>query len=172
MIGDKSVGPFAVNKGVKARLEEILSKNPNHLSAKMILLRGNALRPRKLDSYFVADELSVLLRQTSYLNKRDEDSISSGHLEKMAEEIKTMVKELTPLLDNKDRELPTKILDIKELLESIARARNKQRQDEREEKRPSKALHQSIIDDLAKFKLKYAEAKDQLDQIMSELPKT
>lgn len=170
MIGDKSVGPFAVNSGVKSKLEEIVAKNPNHLSAKMILLRGNPSRGRKLDSFFVADELSVVLGRTSYLNKRTADRLSAGHLYEMAQAIEEKIEELSPLLDNKDRELPVHLVEIKDYLETLARAAARRHKDEREEKRVSKILIRTLEDNLAGFKLKYKEARTQLDSILKHHP--
>ncbi len=172
MIGVKSVGPFAANKNIRAKLEEIIAKNPNHLSAKMILLRGNVSRSKKLDTYFIADELSVLLNNTSYLNKRAEEDISGRHLEKMAKEIEAKLEELEPFLDANDRKLPGHLIEIQDYLETIAKAKAKQLQDMRQEKRASKAAKKTITEALGSFKTKYIEAKTHLDQIMSQPPKT
>jgi chorismate mutase len=171
MIGEKSIGPFAVNSKIRAQLEGILAKNPNHFSAKMILLRGNVSRAKKIDSYFVADELSVLLNNVSYLNEREENDLSEHHMDEMAKEINKVVKELDPLIDSKDRKLPTYLTEVATSLETIARAKFKQRQDENDGKRESKALKKTISDNFADFKVKYKEAKTQLDAVLSVLPK-
>lgn len=172
MIGVKSVGPFAANKNIRAKLEKIIAKNPNHLSAKMILLRGNVSRSKKLDTYFIADELSVLLGRTSYMNKRAEEDISGRHSGKLAKEIEAKLEELEPFLNANDRKVLTHIIEIKDCLETIERAKAKQHEDMIEEKRESKAAKRTITEALASFKIKYLEAKTQLDQIMSQPPKT
>jgi hypothetical protein len=168
MIGDKSVGPFAVNKEIRMRLEGILAKNPNHLSAKMILLRGNVSRPRKLDSYFIADELSVLLKKTSFMNKRAVEDIGGGHLGRLAEEIGKAVKELDPFLDSDDREMTSQLIEITGYLETLARAKAKQQEDFYQEKRESSAVKRTITQALDDFKVKYLEVKTHLDKVMSE----
>ena len=171
MIGVKSVGPFAVNKDVRAKLEEILTKNPSHLSAKMILLRGNVSRSKRLDRYFIADELSTLLKKTSFLNERPEDEIYGRQIERLAKEIETMVKELEPVLDTDDRELTAYLTDIRDYLETIARAKFKQREDFQQDKRESSSLKRTITESLGSFRAKYLEAKTHLDKIMSQPPK-
>lgn len=163
MIGMKSVGPFAVNKKVRARLEGILAKNPNHLSAKMILLRGGVSRSRKLDSYFIADELSVLLKETSYLNDKDKENLNAESLVKLAKKIEETVEELYPFVDSEDRELVTYLTDIADFLETISRAKGK---------RESIAIDRTITNALNNFKIKYLEAKTHFDSIMSSPPTT
>ena len=162
------MGPFAANKIVRAKLEEILAKNPNHLSAKMILLRGNVSRSKKLDSYFIADELSVLLNKTSYLNERPTDEIYGRSVGRLAKTIETTVEELEPFLDANDRELTAYLTDIIDDLETIARAKAKQREQQYEERRESKALKKTVTQALDRFKIKYLAAKTHLDKIMSQ----
>lgn len=165
MIGIKSVGPFAVNKKVRTKLEGILAKNPNHLSAKMILLRGNVSRSRKLDRYFIADELSVLLKKTAFLNEKPEDEINGRYLGKLAKQIKMMVEKLEPFLDSDDRELTAYLTDIKNYMETISLAK------QRLGKRESIAAKRTITQALDSFKIKYLETKTHLDKIMSQPPK-
>lgn len=170
MIGEKSVGPFAVNPKIRADLEGILAKNPNHFSAKMILLRGNVSRPKKLNVYFIADELAIQLNHTSYLNERDENDISGDHANTLAKEIQEAIRNLEPLIDGKDRKITRNLTDLSVILETIARAREKQQQDENNGKRPSKALMKTVTENLAAFKLKYAAAKTEFDTVMEKLP--
>ena len=164
MIGSKSVGPFAVNKKIRAKLESILIKNPNHLSAKMILLRGDVGRSKNLDSYFVADELSRLLEKTSSLNEKQEDGINGGSLVKIAKEIEEVIEELEPFISAEDRKLTAHLTEIAGYLEDISRAKEKQ------SKRESIAVSRTITAALNNFKIKYLEAKAQLDEIMSKPP--
>jgi len=164
MIGIKSVGPFAVNKKVRTKLEEILAKNPSHLSAKMILLRGEVSRPKKLDTYFVADELSTLLGQLSYLNNKNEDSIYSGSLVSLAKNVESTLEELEPFVAADDRDLVSDLNEIADDLGAIARAKDKQGQ------RESIALDRTITNTFNQFKIKYLEVKTRLDEIMSKSP--
>lgn len=161
MIGSKSVGPFAVNKKVRAVLESILIKNPNHLSAKLILLRGDVSRSRKLDTYFVADELSTLLEQTAYLTDKKAFEINGHSLNEVVNKIDAVIEELEPFIAANDRSLVTYITDIAGYLEEFSRAK---------EKRDSIAIQRTMTNALNNFKLKYQQAKTHLDEIMSKPP--
>lgn len=161
MIGDSSVAPFAVISKVKARLESVLAKNPNHLSAKMILLRGEASRSRKLDSYFVADEFAPLLRKTAYLNEINRDEINGQREEKLASEISSVVEEIYPFVDSEDRELIEYFTEIADLLEQMSRIKNK---------RASTAVERTMSNALNEFKIKYLKATASIDSAMSSPP--
>ncbi|MGJ8655420.1 MAG: hypothetical protein ACSHX6_03135 [Akkermansiaceae bacterium] len=161
MIGSKSVGPFAVNKKVRAKLESILSKNPNHLSAKMILLRGDVGRSKKLDTYFVAVEFSKIMTEISYLFDNKEPHIDSNSIMAKAKKMNTLVEELEQFIDADDRELAGYLTDMVDYLETISRTK---------EKRESIAVQRTLAAALNDFKLKYKEAKARFDEILSKPP--
>ncbi len=161
LIGGKSVGPFAVNKQVREKLAWIIDKNPKHISAKMILLRGNASRSRTLETYFIATELAHLLEKTSHLNDQPRASMSAENLSGIADEIEKVIEELDLFIDSDDRELVTYLSDIADYLATISR--NK-------EKRDSIAVERMIENALNHFKITYLKARTHLDEELGKSP--
>jgi hypothetical protein len=62
-----SIGPLAVNGQVRERLTKILTANPNHWSAKMILLQGSSWRPTRLDRVTLTMELRRCLEPIDWM---------------------------------------------------------------------------------------------------------
>ena len=161
LIGTKSVGPFAVNKVLRGRLESILSKNPNHISARMILLRGEVSRSKTLDLYFVADELRPLLEQIAYINTKHVIDLSGQKLSSLAELIEVELEKLEPFLDSDGRELVGNIDEIAQIIAKMGRTKNK---------RASIAIERALAALHADFKRIYTKTKVSIDTTLRDFP--
>lgn len=165
MIGGRSLGPFTVMKKVRVRLKNILAKNPNHFSAKMLLLRGELSRPGKIDTYFVADEVLAIIKKVAFLNTIDSDDISYHYVSKLKEELQLKVKELDPIIKSTDRKITKSLTEISSLLDTISRSSQKLR------KRESHGARKMLNQSLDAFKKKYTEVRRSSLEIMKKPPK-
>ena len=161
LIGTKSVGPYSVDKQMRKRLEDILSKNPNHLSAKMILLRGDNTRNKRLERFYLAKEISYILNSIGWLVNQKIEHISPSFLEESVKEIEEFQKEYADLTDTKDRDLMTYLSNITETFEVVIRNKKK---------RDSKATNNAIKEAMEQFAKQYKDAKTVVDEILKTLP--
>ena len=161
LIGTKSVGPYSVDKQMRKRLEDILSKNPNHLSAKMILLRGDNTRNKRLERFYLAKEISYILNRIGWLVNQKIEHISPSFLEESVKEIEEFQKEYADLTDTKDRDLMAYLSNITETFEVVIRNKKK---------RDSKATNNAIKEAMEQFAKQYKDAKTVVDEILKTLP--
>ncbi len=127
MIGSRSVGAFSVNKELRAVLEEIVTLNPNHISAKMILLRGDPKRSLTLDSYFVAEEFKSLMNSLKWINERQYEMFGSSDLSKRADEIDEQLKSVARYIDSDDIVIATALEDMADELNILTKSLKKSR---------------------------------------------
>ncbi len=159
MIGSRSLGPFTVKKKLRTRLKSILVKNPNHFSAKMLLLRGELSRPSKLDTYFVADEVSNIIKKVAFLKTADSENISYHYVGQLKKQLQLKVSELDPLIKSDDRKLTKSLTEISSFLDTIARSCQKLR------KRESHGARKMLNQSLDKFKKKFKEVQNITSEI-------
>jgi len=161
IIGTRSVGPYAADKQMRNRLKAVLSKNPNHLSAKMILLRGDAARNKRLDRYYIAKKVSLILNGIGWLGAEQVERISSAFLEGKVKQIENFQKEYSNLVGSKDRDLTTYLSNIASTLEVVIRSKKK---------RKSKTNTKTIKEAMVQFSKQHKDAKKVVDEILRELP--
>lgn len=147
LIGTKSIGPFSVDKKMRQRLEAILVKNPNHLSAKMILLRGDPARNKRLERFFIAREASASLSRVSWMSGKDSLGANVDSMEAGMEAIDEFNKKYRRLIDTEDRDLGRYLSEIYETLEDLVRMKKKN-----ESKTNTKAINGEMIEFTSKFK--------------------
>ena len=123
LVGTKSVGSYSVNKKIRSMLEGILELNPNHLSAKMILLRGDTKRSSKLESYYLAEEFKPLLKSLLEIkeNRPDYYDIVESLNEKSLA-IDEAIEPLKRYVDSDDEELIDALEKMSSELNNISRA--------------------------------------------------
>jgi len=161
IIGTRSVGPYAADKQMRKRLEAVLSKNPNHLSAKMILLRGDVARNKRLGRYYIAKEVSFILNGIGWLRAEQVERVSSSFLEDKVKQIENFQKEYSDLVASKDRDLTAYLSNIASTFEVVIRSKKK---------RNSKANTKIIKEAMVQFSKQYKDAKKVVDEILRELP--
>jgi len=162
LIGTKSVGPYAVDKLMRKRLDLILSKNPNHLSAKMILLRGDSSRNKRLERYYIATEAALIVNKLGWLSTQNSTNLpGSDYFESVIEEIDTFKKEYGDLTDSKDRDLFSYLTNIAETFEVIIRSKKKS---------VSKTNTKTINEAIKQFTKQYTDAKTGFSEATKTLP--
>jgi len=118
-----SIGPLAVNTHVRERLTRILTANPGHLSAKMILLQGSSWRPTRLDRDTLGMELGRCLDPMAWISgpRMEATALRVGDL---AVAYQACHRNLVPLENRvapSDRDLYAESLAVVEELGSLAR---------------------------------------------------
>ncbi|MGJ8678131.1 MAG: hypothetical protein ACSHX0_11485 [Akkermansiaceae bacterium] len=100
-----TVPQMAVNQAVKARLSEILTLAPYHLSAQMLLLQSSRQRPTKLSKKALSLEMLPVITDINDLLNEDNgyDYYNSGSLilkfDTMHEKSREALDELSPYVD-------------------------------------------------------------------------
>jgi len=162
LIGTKSVGPYSVDKLIRQRLEKILSKNPNHLSAKMILLRGNSERNKRLERYYIAKEASSILNRYNWLvGVNNVQVYSNDYFENSIKEIEAFKKQYADLTDTEDRDLVQYLINIADTFEIIIRSKKK---------RESKSNTKTIQEALSQFSKQFKDARKGIADATKTLP--
>ena len=161
-IGTKSVGPYAVNKQIRKRLELILRKKPNHLSAKMILLRGDPSRNRRLERYYIATEALMILNKLSWLSSQTGKNLPApNYFEGIIKEIDTFKEEYKDLVSSRDRDLISYLTNISKTFEVIIRNKKKN---------VSKTNTKNINEAIKQFVKQYTDAKTSFSEATKTLP--
>ncbi len=140
-IGTKSIGPYAVDKKMRQRLQNIVDKNPNHLSAKMILLRGDATRNKRLERFFIAREANTILNSISWMCGKESYEVGSGYLMKGMKAIDDFDAAYRRLIDTEDRDIGRSLSDVYETLEDLVRMKKKN-----ESKTNNKAMSEAMLE--------------------------
>lgn len=140
MIGSRSVGSFSVDKAVRSSLEEIIELNPKHVSAKMILLRGDTKRSSKLDSYFVAEEFKPLIRSMKWIQEGDIVNFKADYMSDKAEIIREHIESVSRYIDSDDAEITRALDEMSDELKTLSKAMTKKNDGDFNE-RSARATH-------------------------------
>ncbi len=155
-IGTRSVGQFATNSKVKKILAEVLELNPNHVSAEMILLRGDIKRAKHIEDKYVAIEIGEMINEAKKTYESNADSLDSNYLSAKSALIKEKLTLIEDYIDSEHDELITELEIVIAELYNMSRARRKHDSDfhkrsaENAHKRLKSAYKsiKSMIDDL------------------------
>lgn len=116
-----NIGPLAVNKHVRERLDKILSVHPGHLSAKMILLQGSSRRPTRLDRATLGLEIRRCLEPMTQIfgNGVDTSQLHAADLETAFDACRRRLDPLDSYVDRSDRQLHAKALQLVDMLRTM-----------------------------------------------------
>ena len=148
-IGTRSVGSFSVDKRIRAKLEQILELNPNHISAEMILLRGDNSRSTKLSSKHLSYELNHLVGSFKWVSEKKAHELNAEHMKDFSDDVKDKMKKLKRYISSKDADIQKSMDAIASELNNIGRAREK---DSSYHKRAAANAHRRLKDEYQKLR--------------------
>ncbi|MEM9079823.1 MAG: hypothetical protein AAGC74_03930 [Verrucomicrobiota bacterium] len=117
----KSLGAFVTNSHVLSRLQQVANDDPNHLSARLLAIRGSNSYPSKFETEVLAAHLTTRLyplKRLPYLQTRqlEETAFNSIH-----QTIRDDIDPLEKFVALNDRELYQKTLSVVNLLRTMGR---------------------------------------------------
>jgi len=129
VVGSRSVGSFSVDKKIRVSLEEIVTLNPNHVSAKMILLRGDTKRSTKLDPYFVAEEFKSLIGSLKWIYDKDSAHLNSEAMAEYADTIDQQLETVERYIDSSESDMKEALEEMSDELNNMSRTLKKKDSD-------------------------------------------
>ena len=129
LVGSRSIGSFSVDKKFVASLEKIITLNPHHISAKMILLRGDPKRSSKIDPYFVAEEFRGLIHSYKWIYDKNSKELLSSDMADIADKIDEQLDSVMRYIDSSEVEMTKALEEMSDELNNLARALKKKDSD-------------------------------------------
>jgi len=120
---ERNITGMSFQEPVRLQLEKILKLNPQHLSAKMILLWGTKERPYTLDPEFSNKSLLSLFRNIENFSAKGSYFIGLNHIiaEQHIEEITSNLKKIEPFVDSKFDQTIKDLKDSISIMKTITR---------------------------------------------------
>ncbi len=125
MVGTRSVGSYTVKPSFKQALQKILRLNPNHISAQMLLVRGDSRRAKRISRDLIGEELRSVMKLLEYVYHKPVKSLSVKKLEEVSVALKNKIDELSKYIDPSDRVVFRALEKMLTELNSMKRSRGK-----------------------------------------------
>jgi hypothetical protein len=123
---DKSIRSMATNSHVRSKLKEILTLNPNHLSAKMLLLLGGDSKPNRIESKYIGYEINAIICEVNGVLSMSYNNTSfANNLVSTGEEIEDRIREFSSHVNSNDREHLELLEDLADKLRSAGKSKLK-----------------------------------------------
>lgn len=122
----KSIRSMAKNSHVRSKLQEVYSLNPQHLSAKMLLILGSNVKPNSIETKYLGYEVRRMLKQADHLLSSNKDSTDhANNIIAMGESIDEEIEGLSRHAAAEDREILRELEDFATKLQSAGKSRLK-----------------------------------------------